>query len=118
VNETQMAEWEAEAAKHQDSEAFAKPLLDLIRDHRAMRNTILTHHPPTLESWHPVGRVLRGFFDLLAAEPDGTLAVTAFVIGLVAPRHERICERVVVACLESMAKRKEETPWTERTTET
>lgn len=38
-------------------------------------------------------------------EPEVTLAATAFVVGLFAPKRERLCEDVVVACLQARARR-------------
>jgi hypothetical protein len=61
------------------------------------------HQPTICEVLAPAGSIVRQVFE---AEPEMTIAAAAFLVGLFAPRHERFCEKVVVACLDAKKIRK------------
>jgi hypothetical protein len=60
---------------------------------------------PALEPWTP-GPFFASLIDAAKQEPEVALATLAFIIGLVRPRHEMLCAKVVVACLKSVSERK------------
>jgi hypothetical protein len=60
---------------------------------------------PALEPWTP-GPLVASLIDAAKQEPECALATLAFIVGLVRPRHETLCAKVVVACLESLSRRK------------
>lgn len=43
--------------------------------------------------------------DALAKEPETTIALGAFVVGMLCPCRERACERIIVSCMDAKAKR-------------